>query len=111
MHYTKFSSLEGGSVTVVTCTIHTLYQQHFGVLASCPFVGYVVKRCGMSLFLQAVDPRLISWLVVMPPMARGISLLSSSRKLGMQGQMMPTSSSMPDHRHTWIMSPERTIVL
>ena len=55
MRYTKFSALEGGSVTVVTCTIHTLCQQHFGVLALCPFVGYVVKRCGMSLFSQILS--------------------------------------------------------
>jgi hypothetical protein len=30
-------------ITVVTCTIHTLCQQHFSVLASCPFVRYIVK--------------------------------------------------------------------
>lgn len=37
-------------------------------------------------------------------MTRGSRRRSSRRKEGRQGQMTPTSSSMPDQRHTWTMS-------
>jgi hypothetical protein len=37
-------------------------------------------------------------------MMRGSRRRSSRRKEGRQGQMTPTSSSMPDQRQTWTMS-------